>query len=347
MSHFHSLKVKQVIRETKDSVSVSFHVSDDLASIFQFQSGQYLTLRALINGEDVRRSYSLCSAPHEGEYRIAAKEVEGGRMSSWLNRDVYEGMTIEVMPPQGNFLLGEGKKHAAFAAGSGITPILSMIKSVLKDDHDAHFVLFYGNRDLNGIMFKEEMLRLQESSGRLHVYHVLSREKAESPLLEGRISKDKVMSLLQQYGGLGADQYYLCGPGDMIMSVADTLKANGIAADRIRYELFTTPVNEGEVHNVDAHGSSEVTVVMDGLEYVFPLEMDGEFILDAAMEAGVDAPFSCKGAVCCTCKAKVIEGTAEMEMNYALTDSEVEEGYILTCQAHPTSEKVKIDYDVV
>jgi ring-1,2-phenylacetyl-CoA epoxidase subunit PaaE len=351
MSHFHSLKVSGVVNETADCVSVSFDVPTDLKAQFAFLPGQYLTLRATVNGEDVRRSYSLSSAPFEGLFRIAVKRVDGGRMSSWITGNLREGMELQVMPPQGNFKLNpvEGKTatYVAFVAGSGITPVLSMIKSVMRTER-SQFILFYGNKALDSIIYKGELNKLvQDYPGRLHVYHVLSREGQGNALLEGRISGEKAVKLLDFYGGRNADAYYLCGPGDMIMGVEKELKAMGVDAGRIHHELFTTPVADAAPKAISGTGVSRMTVIMDGMSYNFDLAANGDNILDAAMSAGVDAPFSCKGAVCCTCKAKIVKGTAEMEMNYALTDSEVAEGFVLTCQAHPTSEEVTVDYDVV
>lgn len=354
MSHFHPIKVREVRRETADAVSIAFEIPSNLSQDFQYRAGQYITLRASINGEDVRRSYSLCSAPHEDDFRIAVKAVEGGKMSNWLNSQLHVGAQVELMPPMGNFVVnthpGAQRKYVAFVAGSGITPVMSLIKKILHDEPSSHFTLFYGNRTPDSVIFKKELSELmQQSGGRLHVYHVLSRSQQDDSLLNGRINGQNAVNMLKHYNGIDADVYMLCGPGDMISDVDKALQAEGVSKDKILYEFFTAPVaTDNAVSGAPAQaGLSKVKVILDGIDFHFDLNYQGKSILDAAMDAGVDAPFSCKGAVCCTCKAKITKGSATMDMNYALSDSEVAEGYVLTCQAHPSSTEIEVDYDVI
>jgi ring-1,2-phenylacetyl-CoA epoxidase subunit PaaE len=355
MSHFHSLKVKEVRRETADAVSVSFEIPESLKADFRYQAGQYITLRSNVQGEDVRRSYSLCSAPFENDFRIAVKAVEGGKMSNWINTSLKAGDAVDVMAPVGNFVVntqtGAQRKYVAFVAGSGITPVMSIIKQVLRDEGSSHFTLFYGNRTPESVIFRQELSQLvSQSAGRLHVYHVYSRSQQDDAVLNGRINGENAIKMLRHYNGINADAFMLCGPGDMIVAVDKALQTEGVAKDKILYEFFTAPVATESAVAASAPaetGVSKVKVVMDGIHYDFDLDYQGKTILDAAMDAGVDAPFSCKGAVCCTCKAKITKGAANMEMNYALSDSEVEEGFVLTCQAHPCSPEIEVDYDVI
>jgi len=345
---FKKLKVKEVKRETNDAVSVVFDVSSELKDEFKYQSGQYVTLKKDIGGEDVRRAYSLSSSPQEDDYRIGVKKIDGGKMSSFLNDNLSVGDELEVMPPKGNFLLTNKSAHSVgFAAGSGITPIISMVKTVLQAD--GTFTLFYVNKTSNEVIFKSELDNLKESyPDHFNLKYIYTREDVGDPILSGRIDKDKCNNLMKaNMELLKADGFYMCGPEEMIINVSDALKELGVDKEKIHFELFTASVNKEENSVIsDFLGESQVRVIMDGEEFDFELSGEGDSILDAAIENGADAPFSCKGAVCCTCKAKVIEGKAIMEMNYSLSDDEVEEGYILTCQAHPASEKLVVDYDV-
>ena len=353
MSQFKKIKVKDVKRETENSVSIAFDISEDLKNEFDYKPGQYITVKKDIGGEDIRRSYSLSSAPFENDFRIAVKKINTGRMSSYLNDSLSVGDYIEIMTPQGNFVLNpENNKHyVAFAAGSGITPVISMIKSVLKMT-DSKFTLYYGNKTEHLTIFKnelDELYRLNED--RFNLNYIYSQQSSSDKLFEGRITKQKFEELIRtNLDLLKTDGFFLCGPEQMISDVSERLKYLGVNDEKIHFELFTTPVakddNSTNIEN-NFSGSSNVTVIMDGDEFEFELSADGDFILDAAMDAGADAPFSCKGAVCCTCKAQVIEGKATMDMNYSLSDVEVEEGFILTCQARPASQKLVVDYDVI
>ena len=356
VGHFHTLTVADVNRETADSVSVSFEIPADLQEEFKFLPGQYLTLRTTIKGEDVRRSYSICSSPLDGEVRVAIKEVEGGVFSTYANRELKVGDKMQVMSPQGNFVLkpeeGRSSTYVAFAAGSGITPIMSILKSVLEIESESKVVLFYGNRSSNSIIFKSQLEDLKDTHlNRLEVHHILSREDQGSDLLYGRIDGDKVTNCANKFfTPEEVSGYFLCGPGSMIESATDTLQQLGVAKENIHFELFTAAGHADKVdHTQDTAKTnkvaSKVTVILDGEETHIDMVSSGRNILDAALDAGADVPYACKGAVCCTCRAKLLEGSAEMEMNYALMDDEVADGYILTCQSHPTSERVVVSYD--
>jgi ring-1,2-phenylacetyl-CoA epoxidase subunit PaaE len=354
MANFFPLKVKDIKKETNDTVSVSFELNDSIKNQFNYTAGQYITLKLNIAGEELRRSYSLCSAPEiENDFRVAIKHVKDGRVSGYLNQQLKVGDTIEVMNPAGNFTVKNSKNNlVAFVAGSGITPVFSIIKYALKKQQNS-ITLFYGNKDHQSIIFKEELSQLaKENQDRLKVVNILSRETIGDSLFEGRITKQKAKDLIRHYQiDLQNSTFYLCGPEQMIREVSEVMQEQGVSKENILFELFTTPVqskNETPIQVVgNFSGQSTVTVIMDDEQTTFELSTKGNNILDAAINAGVDAPFSCKGAVCCTCKAKIVEGSVSMDMNYALSDSEVAEGYILTCQSHPTSEKLIIDYDVV
>lgn len=346
---FTKLKVKEVKKETIDTVSISFDLPSDLKAQFNYNAGQYITVKKEIAGEDVRRSYSLCSSPNQDDFRIGVKLVENGKMSTYLTTDVNVGDELELMDPTGNFVLGTTNNHVvAFAAGSGITPILSMVKTVLNSG--GQFTLFYGNRTAEETIFKTELNALKaDYSDKFSLNYIYSRGNSGAGLFEGRINKAKCQLLLKENSELfQADGFYMCGPEDMIFDVSDSLKELGVDEAKIHFELFTVPTKRDDENVVesDFEGESQVTVIMDGDEFEFPLRNDGDYLLDASIENGADAPFSCKGAVCCTCKAQVIEGKATMDMNYSLSDEEVEEGFILTCQARPASEKLVVDYDV-
>lgn len=353
---FHDLQVQDIVKETADCVSVAFEVPENLADDYQFRPGQYLTLEATIDGEAVRRSYSLCSSPFDGELRVAIKEVEGGKFSTWANNELEAGSTMRVMTPDGNFTanIDAAAKHnyVGFAAGSGITPIFSIMKSVLENEEESTFTLFYGNKTATSVIFKEQIEALKNRyMKRLEVHHVLSREDQGTDYLKGRIDGDKCKTFSERFFDLNTvDAYFLCGPEAMINGVSQELQNLGASKDTIHYELFTSPaqalagktkVGKESTKKID----SQVTVILDGDETHFGLNSDGNSILDAALDAGSDVPYACKGAVCCTCRAKVIEGEVEMVMNYALEDDEVEDGYILTCQSHPRSEKVVVSFD--
>jgi ring-1,2-phenylacetyl-CoA epoxidase subunit PaaE len=355
MPRFHTLKIKDVRRETEDSVSVSFDIPQELQNDFKFLAGQYLTLKAMIENEDVRRSYSLCSAPHENEWRVAIKQVENGKFSTFANKSLNEGDVLEVMTPSGNFALKcdakNEKSYALFAAGSGVTPILSIAKEVLKNEPKSSVTFIYGNKGFNDVIFREELEELKNKYlTRISIVHVFSRENLGNKLQKGRIDKPKTIALYSAFlNNSKIDEAYLCGPEQMILDVKEALSEKGMDAKNIHFELFNTSSatvtkKEAEQTNLPSF-ESKVEVILDDDSFEFELDSNGMTILDAAQKAGGDLPYACKGGVCCTCKAKVLEGSVRMVINYALTPEEVEAGYILTCQSHPTSEKVVVSFD--
>lgn len=352
MARFHTLKVKDIKRETSDAVSVAFEVPPQQQPEYQFKQGQYITLKLTVNGEEIRRSYSLCSSPYEKELRVAIKEVSGGKASTFINRDLKIGASMEVMTPMGTFhtvLSGVNKKsYVLFAGGSGITPMMSIIKSILYVEKQSHITLIYANKDEESTIFKAEIDALASANQSLKVVYVFDKPKAQiSDLQTGIITATKALALIENFGGVNADEYFICGPGPMMENVKSTLETLKIAKEKVHIEYFNAvieAVNKAEVAS-GGNVKAKIKVLQYGIETDFNLETSGISILEAAIEAGVDAPFSCKGAVCCTCRAKVLEGQVKMDANFALTDAEVEEGFILTCQAHPLTENVVIDYD--
>ncbi len=352
MSQFHTLTIAKITQQTPDTVSVAFNIPESLTDSFKYIPGQYLTLKFNINGQEVRRAYSLCSSPLTDDLlEVAVKKVEKGIVSSYINEELSIGDKIEVMPPQGNFTLevnpSSSKNYVAFAAGSGITPIISIIKSVLNNEPKSKFTLVYGNKTKESTIFDKELSELSE--GNLNLINIYSRENTGNALTEGRINSDKVNAIIKNdLELLKADSFFMCGPEEMIVAVAGSLKVYGVLDEKVNYELFTTPVllaKETPKEETNFSGDATVKVIYDDEEVEFSLNSKGATILDAAMQQDVDVPFSCKGAVCCTCKALVTEGRAIMDANYSLSDSEVAEGYILTCQAHPASANLTVDYD--
>jgi len=356
MAKFHTLKVKDIRKETDKCVSIAFDVPEELSEEFQFEHGQYITLKMNVNGEELRRSYSICSSPMEDELRVAVKKVENGRVSGKVVDQLQIGEELEVMTPMGNFttqLNAENTKHyIAFAGGSGITPIISILKTALRIERESRFTLFYGNSDKENIIFNDQLVQLEEKYGdRLNVQHILSKEQMEDALFSGQIDPEKAIALLNKFVDDPLyKEYFVCGPEPMMLNVSEALEKLGVDKERIHIELFTSPVSQVEPKTEDTSvsvpdGMSHVTVILDGEEEVVEIPYKGDAILDAAISAGIDVPFACKGAVCCTCKAKVLKGKVRMEMNYALSDEEVEDGYVLTCQSHPETAEVLVDYD--
>ena len=360
MARFHSLPVTEVHQETPDAIVVTFQVPPALKEDFRFIHGQYVTLKLTVNGEELRRSYSICSSPLDADvFSIAVKRVQGGRASTQLVEKLKPGMTLDVMTPMGNFHTaldpGQAKHYVAFAAGSGITPILSILKTVLRTEQRSRFTLFYGNTEVGRIIFRERLAQLKaQYPDRLDVHHILSKGMDEDALFNGRITTEKAKALLSRFVTDTMDkEYFICGPEQMMVNVSEALEKLGADKKRIHIELFTTPVTTEakkdleHSHGTDGafSGTANMKVILDGREHELQLAAKGDAILDAAIDAGLDVPFACKGAVCCTCKARVVEGQVEMDMNYALTDEEVADGYVLTCQAHPRSARVVVDYD--
>lgn len=355
MSRFHTLEISDVRRETSDSVSLGFKVPDALMSEFAFAPGQYLTLETDIGGEKVRRSYSICSGLDDGELRVAIKKVDGGKFSSFANTTLKPGAKLDVMAPQGRFTAGAdaaGPTHIVlFAAGSGITPVLSIAKSVLQRSPEARVTLFYGNRTTQSIMFREALEDLKDRYlGRLSVFHVLSRESQDIDILNGRLDAEKIALLARTMAPPAqVDGYFLCGPYGMVEDGRAALLAAGARPETIRVELFSTdgmaPKAPPRRSEAAAHaGVAHVDCVLDGITY--RVEVDGAHrVVDAAHEQGVELPYSCKGGMCCTCRCKVVEGKVAMDVNYSLEPWELEAGYVLACQARPQSAKVRLDFD--
>lgn len=351
---FHTLQISDVVNETDDCVSVAFHVPDHLKETFAFVPGQYLTLQAMINGEEVRRSYSIC-AEKGAPLRVAIKEVPGGVFSTWANKELRVGDEISVMPPEGNFVHhtdgSEARNYIAFVAGSGITPVLSMMSHILLDEPASTFTLFYGNRTTQQVIFKEAIEALKNKfMTRLQVNYLLSQEVTDSPLLSGRIDPSNCGSYLKYFAlGDQVDKVFLCGPFEMIMGLREALPAHGISADRIKFELFYNPEadqqKEEAQERVPADHDTVITITLDGTTSELRSRFD-ESILDIAVNSGLDLPFACKGGVCATCKAKRISGDIDMAVNFALEKEEVEQGYILTCQSHVRSETAEVTFDM-
>ena len=354
MAKFHELRVARIAKETADAVVLEVEVPPSLKEEFAFEAGQYLTLRDTVGGEDIRRSYSLCSSPAEEAWRVGIKKVPQGRFSTHANDVLQEGASLQVMPPQGRFLLrkGEGLHHVGFAAGSGITPILSQIKHVLGSDGTSTYTLFYANRTAASTMFREEIQDLKDRFlDRLRVFHLLTREPVDAELLSGRMDKERCGALLKTFCASQAiDAAYLCGPEPMIMAGREALLAHGVPEAQVHFELFTTagaaaPAPAPSFSEDLAGGGVPMQVVLDGVTTSLTLDPE-QNMLDAALDAGLDAPYSCLGGVCCTCRAKLVQGKATMKTNFALEEGEVERGYVLACQSHTDGqEPVVLDFD--
>lgn len=344
---FESLKIKAIKRETSDTVKITFDVPVELKESYAFIPGQYLTTKLLINGREERRSYSICSGIDE-DLSVAIKKIEGGIVSTWFNEEAKEGEEVMVSFPEGNFRLNDiGKNYVAVAAGSGITPIMAMCKAIAMGNQGS-IKLFYGSRDRSSIIFHDEIETLRAK--RVDTAYYLSKENVENVQYykPQRLSDEVIRNIFKSdLNLLKADGYFLCGPEELIVNVRDVLKIFGVKEEKIYYELFTTPVLLANTESVASNfeGLSEVTVIIDDEETTFQLDSNGDTILSELDAAGIDAPYSCRGGVCSTCKAKILIGGARMDTNLALTDNEVKAGYILTCQAHPTSEKLTISFD--
>jgi ring-1,2-phenylacetyl-CoA epoxidase subunit PaaE len=359
-THFHSLKIKDIRKETAGCVSIAFDIPAALKNDFEFKQGQNITIKTIINGEEMRRSYSICSSPFDNELRVAVKEAFNGKFSAWANNKLTKEDVLQVLPPTGKFYTelnpANKKNYIAFAAGSGITPLLSIIKTTLLIEQQSSFTLVYGNRDRSSIIFKEELEALKNKFiNRFSVHHILSREKTDTPLNHGRIDADKCETIFQHLIDLkSCDEFFLCGPEEMIFCIKNYLEKKEIDKNKIHFELFTIPgVKQSTAGNLQVKEkkafegkSSKVTIKLDGIAFDFDLPYNGEAILDAALALGTDLPFACKGGVCATCRAKLTEGEVEMDINYALEPEEIKNGFILTCQSHPRSERIVVDYDI-
>jgi len=357
---FHRLRIAEVRRETPDAVSIAFAVPQDARQDFAFSCGQYLTLRTMIDGEDVRRSYSICSGVDDDELRVAVKRVDGGLFSSFVSEGIKEGDEIDVMTPAGRFTVDirpdEARTFVGFASGSGITPVLSIIRTVLSREPKSRFFLFYGNKSTASILFRETLDDLKDRFlDRLSVFHVLSREQQDVPILNGRLDAEKVSVLLRSIVPASiVDHAFICGPAGMIDEIEEALLGLGMQRERIHVERFTpapvtgarrpaATVPKGPAAEASA---ARATLIVDGKTAEVPVA-SGETVLEAALRAGLDLPYSCRGGMCCTCRAKVVEGAVEMAVNYSLEPWEMQAGFVLTCQALPTTDHVTIDYDQV
>jgi len=355
---FHELTVAEVRRETPEAVSVLFDVPETLRDAYAFDAGQYLTVRTEIGGQDMRRSYSICSAPGDPGLRIGVKKVESGTFSSFINDALQAGDRLQVMTPEGRFVLpraphlADRKTYVAIAAGSGITPILSLAATILSDDASAEFVLIYGNRTSQDILFKTDFEDLKDRYlGRVSVFHMLSRESHDLPLLSGRIDGSKVKSVIGPVvRPQDIEAAFLCGPGDLIDRARAALMELGIAPERIKTEMFFAdgePVRAARTASAQVGSEdSTVDVILDGARSTIAIR-GGETIIDAATRSGMDLPFSCRGGMCCTCRAKVVEGAVEMALNYSLEAWELQAGFVLTCQGRPTEAGTVVDFDAI
>ena len=350
MSSFYKLNVKEVKRETKEAVSVLFNVPNELQANYKFIAGQYLNLKLTLDGQEIRRAYSICVAPESGELRIAVKAVKNGLFSQFANTQLKAGDTLEVGVPEGRFTfepqMDRQRNYAAFAAGSGITPVMSIIQSVLKSEPKSSFVLVYGNKTPEDTIFYQQLHDLQLNHvGRFFVHYAFSQTNVDKELF-GRIDKSAVNFVLHnKHKEIDFDKFYLCGPEEMINNVSATLKEHNVKDTNIKFELFGAASNSDEPSK-SLQGHTKITILVDDEETTFEMSQK-QTLLEAALKQGVDAPYSCQGGICSSCLAKVTLGTAEMKKNSILTDKEIAEGLVLTCQAHPTSTEIRVDYDAV
>lgn len=356
---FYPLTVTAVEPETDQAIKLSFRVPPELAATFKYRQGQYLTLQALVNGAPLRRSYSICSGVNDGAMQVAIKRVEGGVFSNFANDSLQPGATVEVMPPQGNFYTeldpAKARNYLFISAGSGITPVVSNVKSILQEEPLSRVTLLLGNQRSNTIMFRDTLSFLKNRyMTRFHWVNILSREDQGADVLNGRLNNRKGAELNRQLIRLGSyDEYFICGPESMISEVSRGLRGVGVAEEHIHYELFAASAEDARAVVAKHHARardyggklSQVTVIMDGRGSQFELSADGENVLDAGLNQGLDLPYSCKGGVCSTCKAKLLEGKVDMDITHGLEPGEIEQGFILTCQAHPISDKVVVDFD--
>ena len=356
MSAFYPLTIASVKNETRSAIAVTFQVPSELKEKFRFVQGQHLTVRAYIGGEEIRRSYSVCCAVQDESLRIGIKQAEGGLFSNWAAANLKPGCILDVMPPLGQFhvpLSAENRKHyLAFAAGSGITPVLSLVKTTLLTEPHSKVTLFYGNRASSTVMFRDDLADLKDAFlNRFTLMHVLSREPQDLELLSGRITGEKCRQLIERFCPIeDVDFVFLCGPQAMMDEVSAALRALGLAKSQIKTELFTVPGARPKIATrraVETPGSQkcEVTLVLDGGRHVFPLERGKETILEAALRHGIDVRYSCRSGVCTTCRAKLVRGQVDMDANYALEDYEIARGFILTCQSYPATDSVTVDFD--
>jgi ring-1,2-phenylacetyl-CoA epoxidase subunit PaaE len=350
MSTFYKLAVKEITRETTEAVSVLFNIPAELKENYRFTAGQYINLKLTLDGNEIRRAYSICSTPESGELRIAIKSIKNGYFSKFANEQLTVGKVLEVGTPEGKFTFEPDaarlKNYAAFVAGSGITPVMSILQTVLEKEPNSTFVLVYGNKSSNETIFYNQLHDLQlKYVGRFFVHYVFSQQKADDQLF-GRIEKSTVNFVLKnKHKEKEFDKFYLCGPEEMINTVSNVLKENNIKEKDIKFELFSASTAVNEIQK-SLEGHTKITVLVDGDETSFEMSQK-QSLLEAALKQGLDAPYSCQGGICSSCIARISKGTAEMKKNTILTDGEIAEGLILTCQAHPTSSEIFVDYDDV
>jgi ring-1,2-phenylacetyl-CoA epoxidase subunit PaaE len=351
MAQFNTLNIKSITKETAKAVTLSFVIPSHLKNDYHFKAGQYVTLKTIINGEEIRRDYSICTSPNSGELKVAVKAVENGVFSNFATNTLEVGDTLDVATPQGRFVFeadsSKSRRIAAFAAGSGITPILSIAKTVLKDEPNSEFILVYGNKSIEETIFFQQLIDLHQTYGdRLHLQFLYSQNQ-ETNAVFGRIEESTVDLIIKdKFKDLTIDDFYLCGPEAMITMVKGTLLANQIHEERIHFELFTSSSSAVAADPINANGETKITVIVDDEEETFMMSQE-KTVLEMAIEKDLDAPYSCQGGVCSSCIARVKEVTTVMRQNSILTDSEVAEGLILTCQAQPTSATLIVDYDDV
>ncbi len=357
MTNFYTIKVKDIYKETKDCSVISFDIPKNLKEHFDYKQGQYLTLKTVINEEDIRRSYSLCSSPIDNEWKVAVKQIPGGIFSTYANTVLKIGDSLEIMKPSGEFYIEVDplakNNYIAFAAGSGITPMLSIMKTHLMAEPNSTFKLFYLNRTVKSIIFKEEIEQLKnEYFDRFQVFYFLTKEQRDIPFLNGRFNAEKLQILTKTFIDVNdTSDCFICGPQDMIFLIRDELVAAGLDKEKVHFELFFSGKTDEENkhiaevldHKVEG---TDVTIIDGGKEFHFIMEEEYDNILDGALAAGADLPFACKGGVCSTCKCEVVEGNVEMKINYALDEKEVSQNLVLSCQAVPTTEKVVVNFDV-
>ncbi len=355
MAKFHSIKVADIYKETKDCSVITLDIPKELQAEFQYKQGQHLTLRTTINGTEVRRSYSLCSSPLENKWQVAVKKITDGLFSTFVNHTLKKGDVLDVMPPNGTFFTEvdskKAKNYIAFAAGSGITPILSIIKTHLAAEPNSTFKLFYLNGTVKSIIFKEEIEQLKNVYfNRFEIFYFLTKEHRSSELFNGRFTNEKIEVLTDKIIDIPTtDECFICGPEEMIFLLRDALQAKGLPAIKIHYELFNTGLSEEDKQRISKIvekkvEGTEVTIIDGGKEFHFVMGEDFDNILDGAIAAGADLPYACKGGVCSTCRCKVVDGSVEMKLNYSLEPDEVAKNFVLSCQAVPTSKKVVVDF---
>ena len=358
MAAFYPLIVADVRPETRDAVVVSFCVPDEHAEAFRYKQGQYLTLRARLDGEEVRRSYSICSAVQDGDLRVGIKKVKDGWFSTWANESLKKGDTIESMPPAGNFYVPldptNRKHYVGFAGGSGITPVLGILKTTLLSEPMSRFTLFYGNEASSTILFREELEDLKNvHMQRFNLVHILNREHQDIELFNGMMTKEKCNALFAHWIDLSdVDTAFICGPQVMMLQIAEALQEHGLDRRQIKFELFSSPGGTKRPAMAQraggaeaAHDICDATVVIDGRARSFRMAKKSQSVLDAGLSEGLELPYACKGGVCSTCRAMLIEGEVDMDANFALEDYEIARGYILTCQSFPATDKIVVDYD--